>query len=158
MENVKKPKKLKALVPVEEEIPVQRSVRYIRLFSNENDEQPPKINFPFLNTIIPIQIKPSIVEMESLATFRKTAKISYDKTVNFEIDTNRNMLIVKNGFGQMKEYSLNMLSLESSRSGKSIDKKDAVELANVFLKLSIPPQNKKNVFIKSIRERIGLEN
>lgn len=111
------------------------------------------INFPVYNTIKPIVYVDLSENLKStVSSPRKAVKISTDNSMAFKIDTNRNVLIIGNG---LKEYNLDTLSSVSSRAG-TLNKNEIIELANTYLKLNIKVQNKKEVFIKEIRNKIGL--
>ena len=80
-----------------------------------------------------------------------------DTGVKWYIDSEREVLVIGEGYNA-KEYSLDTLTSFSSRSGVTISKNEAIELANNYLKLKIPPQRKKEVFISAIRKFIGLQD
>jgi hypothetical protein len=109
----------------------------------------PKVILPKTSTIIKTKvIIPEIKYNENV----KIANIQSDKTVEFVIDKSRDSVIFSNG----KEFFLDSLTDINSKKGYSIDKNTAMEIANDYLKLNIPSKNKKSVFIKSIREKLGL--
>lgn len=109
----------------------------------------PRVSFPKTSTIIKTKdFIPEIKYNENV----KIANIQSDKSIEFIIDKTRDSVIFSNG----KEFFLDSLTDINSKKGYSIDKNTAMEIANDYLKLNIPSKNKKSIFIKSIREKIGL--
>ena len=109
----------------------------------------PKVNLPKINTIIPPVNKK--IEIKSNVS-KKVDNLQPDKALNFTIDYKNQIVKFSNG----KEFLLDTLTDINSKKGYSIDKDTAMEIANDYLKLAIPSKNKKSVFIKAIRETIGL--
>jgi len=110
----------------------------------------PNVNLPKYSTMI--KTEPSLAIFKTSEVSQKSVLIKTDKSNNFKIDTINNKLIFDNG----KSYDLDILNELNSRTGKSIDKDTAIEIANEYLKLNIPSKNKKSVFVKAIREKIGI--
>jgi hypothetical protein len=109
----------------------------------------PKVILPKISTIIKTKVFiPEIKYNENV----KIANIQSDKSVEFVIDRTRDSVIFSNG----KEFFLDSLTDINSKKGYSIDKNTAMEIANDYLKLNIPSKNKKSIFIKAIREKLGL--
>ncbi len=155
-----KPKKvLKKLKAIVQEEPIRTRVKELRNISIDKKEEKQlnniHINFPLTSTLIYIKPKLPAIIIEKTAT-EKTSLKGLDLSVNFYVDKDKNALFVNDGRGGVRKYDLDTLVSENSRIGKSIDKKDAIELANVYLKLGIKPQLKKQEFIKQIRARIEL--
>ena len=148
-------KKLQAIVNVPERTK-PKELRQVNI--NKKDEKYIKdihITFPQQSTLIPIRPKQPISIIEA-SDMGKVGLKSIDLSPKFVLDKERNVLIVDNGRGQKIQYDLDTLVSENSKIGKSIDKKNAIELANVYLQLGVKPQLKKQEFIKQIRARIGL--
>lgn len=110
----------------------------------------PKIDLPKYSTMI--KTEPSLAVFKTTEATQKSVLIKTDKSQNFKIDTINNKLIFDNG----KTYELDILNDLNSRTGKSIDKDTAIEIANEYLKLNIPSKNKKSVFVKAIRDKLGI--
>ena len=110
----------------------------------------PKVYLPHFNTLIKSSDKIPIKISENT---KKVINIKSNKSLSFKVDLVNRTLKFENG----KEYDLNILTNENSKTGKSIDKDDIIELANVYLNLNIPTKNKKNVFIKAVKEKIGID-
>lgn len=110
----------------------------------------PRVKIPLINTIIKI---PSKIKLEFDNKERNVVKILADESENYRIDKNKQLIIFPDG----KEFRINSLTNFNSRTGKSIEKSEAIELANVYLKLGIPSKSKKDIFIKAIREKLKLE-
>ncbi len=110
----------------------------------------PKIKLPLINTLIksPNKIKFLISNKD-----RAVVKINTEDIDKYKIDKSKQVVVFPDG----KEFNLNSLTNLNSRTGKSIEKSDAVDLANNYLKLGIPSKSKKNIFIKAIREKLKLE-
>lgn len=156
-----KPKKgLKKLVAIVKEdiVPVRR-VKELRSVDVSKKEEKYVSNihivFPQVSTLIPIKPKIPAVILEKSTTEKSSLK-GIELNVNYQVDFERNALFVDDGRGGKRKYDLDTLVSENSKIGKSIDKKEAIELANVFLKLGVKPQLKKQEFIRQIREYIGL--
>jgi hypothetical protein len=110
----------------------------------------PKVFLPHFNTLI----KPSgKVDIKILENSKRTVNVKSGKSILFKVDLVNRILKFDNG----KEYDINTLVSENSKTGKSIDKDDLIELANVYLNLNIPTKNKKNIFIKAVKEKIGID-
>jgi hypothetical protein len=109
----------------------------------------PKISLPKGRTLIP-QISKAIEIREDIN--KKVLNIKSEKASAFVIDDVNNIVVFANG----REFTLDSLTNINSKKGYSIDKDIAMEIANDYLKLNIPSKNKKSVFIKAIRERLGL--
>lgn len=149
---VKVLKKLSALGPIQGETKVLevRPASSKKLIS-----ELPRVEFPYIQTLIEPN-PPELVFMNKLSPtkrFETPRRIEY--TPIFKVDFERQILIVGEGINQ-KEYELSSLNSSSSKTQKSISKSQAQELANTYLKLKIPPQQKKDVFIRAIREKINL--
>jgi len=156
-----KPKKgLKKLVAiVKEDIVPVRHIKELRLVNITKKEEKYISNihivFPDTSTLIPIKPKIPAVILEKSITEKSILK-GIDINVNYQIDFEKNALFVDDGRGGKRKYDLDTLVSENSKIGKSIDKKEAIELANVFLKLGVKPQLKKQEFIRQIRQYINL--
>lgn len=156
-----KPKKgLKKLAAiVKDDIFSARRVKELRLVTIDKKEEKyisnVYITFPQTSTLIPIKPKIPAVILEKSATEKSSLK-GIDINVNYRVDFERNALFVDDGRGGKRKYDLDTLVSENSKIGKSIDKKEAIELANVFLKLGVKPQLKKQEFIRQIRQYINL--
>ena len=111
----------------------------------------PKIKLPLINTLLNT---PDKINIEISDKQRAIVKNITDKTETYKIDNIKQIIIFSDG----REFRLDTLTNLNSRSGKSIEKSDAVELANVYLKLGIPSKSKKNIFIKAIREKLKLKD
>lgn len=111
----------------------------------------PKVELPKIDTLIKTKYKK--LNVEDTINVVKIVSLETDKTYNFKINTESQKVIFNNG----KEYDIQSLTSFSSRTGKSLDKDEAMELANKYLNLGIPSKSKKSVFIKAIREKLGLE-
>jgi hypothetical protein len=113
----------------------------------------PKIKFPQFSTLVPdiIKIIPEPLNTETAPQ----QNVSKQNTLNYYINSEKNVLVIDDG-SIYKEYNLDKITDLSSKSGKSLDKNEAIELANVYLKLNIKTSSKKSVFIQSIRKLIGL--
>lgn len=113
----------------------------------------PKIKFPQFSTLVPdiIRYIPEALENE----INPKQNVSKQNSLNYYINYEKNVLVIDDG-SVYKEYSLDKITDLSSKSGKSLDKNEAIELANVYLKLNIKTSSKKSVFIQSIRKLIGL--
>ena len=154
-------KKLKGLKAIETkpEEPVRRGpkkLEYVRISDKDLSKlQIPTITFPVMDTLIPVRpnLPPSVLVGSSGKQILKT---SYSIGSLFNIDVPRNLLIVYDNKGKEYKFTLSEITNLPEKGEKSIDKKTAQELANVFLKLNIKPQNKKSEFIKQIRDKIGL--
>jgi hypothetical protein len=170
--DIKKPAKLKALkklepVPqpeldfslrLEDERPNRPVLRVLRqavIDENLDLSILPKVSLPKTSTIIKIRPKmlPDIIVEEDSA--KKGIETGFSKAYSFEVDKTRKLLVIKNEY-EKEEFPLDTLVSETSKTGKSIDKKDAIRIANTYLGLGIKPQNKKNIFIKAIRDKIGI--
>ncbi len=116
----------------------------------------PKIKLPSISLIIKNDNKtpPRVI---NAVTPRKIQSVSQDLNIKYKVDNTRQVLIVGEG-KTYKEYPFNSLVDSTTRTNKVIDKAEAVEIANVYLKLKIPSQNKKSIFIKAIREKLGLDS
>jgi hypothetical protein len=110
----------------------------------------PKVKFPLINTMIKNHSKIKFIISDKE---RAVIKINTDDIDNYKIDKSKQVVVFPDG----REFILNSLTNLNSRTGKSIEKSDAVELANTYLKLGIPSKSKKNIFIKAIREKLKLE-
>jgi hypothetical protein len=155
-----KPKKvLKKLKAIPQETPVQTRIKELRNVTIEKKEEQQltniRIKFPETSTLITIKPKLPAIIIEKTVSEKSSLK-GLDFSVNFYVDKERNALFVDDGRGGKRKYDLDTLVNENSRTGKSIDKKDAIELANVFLKIGVKPQLKKQEFIKQIRAFIEL--
>ncbi len=115
----------------------------------------PKVKLPSISLIIKNENKtpPRII---TAVTPRKLQSVSQDLNIKYKIDNVRQILSVGEG-KTYKEYPFSSIIDINTRSNKVIDKAEAVEIANIYLKLKIPSQNKKAIFIKAIREKLGLE-
>ena len=115
----------------------------------------PKVKLPSISLIIKNENKtpPRII---TAVTPRKLQSVSNDLNIKYKIDNVRQILSVGEG-KTFKEYPFNSIVNTNIRSNKVIDKAEAVEIANVYLKLKIPSQNKKAIFINAIREKLGLD-
>jgi hypothetical protein len=149
-------KKLKAIeVKTEERFKV-KELRYTDINKKERKNLAElKISFPQQSTLIPIRPKLSVNIIEKIDSSKMGLK-SVEITSKFEVNYQKNALLVTDQQGNIIKYDLDTLVSENSRNSKSIDKKNAIELANVYLKLGIKPQLKKEEFIKRIREHIKL--
>jgi len=142
--------KLKGLAPLN--APKRVDIKKISI----EDEDFEQVMFPKESTLIKIkQVDLSKYNLDKRLSPRKVINITTTQTGKFIIDNDRNILIVGEGVNQ-KEYFLNSLVSSNSKVGQTISKNEAVELANTYLRLGIKPQNKKEVFIKEIRQKIGL--
>lgn len=145
-------KKLSSLGPIEPE----KQIAEIKPETiREKSDRLPEVRFPYIKTLITPN-PPDIIFLNQLSPTKKfqTPK-KIESITNFKIDFDRGFLIV--GEGQnIKEYNLESINSSSSKTLKSISKSEAQELANVYLKLKIPPQQKKDVFIRAIRNKINL--
>lgn len=167
MQALKKPKKLKSLLGFEvpEAKPPERrkGPRILTHYGTEYDSLSvqeltsilPSVKLPTTATIIPIREKISASILAMSIPEKQIVKIG-DQNIKYRVDTNKQVLVLEEG-NLVKEFPFDTLVEENSRTGKSIDKKDAVDIANRFMKLGIAPQSKKGVFIKEIRKKIGLE-
>lgn len=149
---VKVLKKLSALGPIQPENKVLeiRPTSPRKLISGL-----PRVEFPYIRTLIEPN-PPEIVFMNKLSP---TKKFDTPRRIEiapiFVVDNDRQVLIVGEGISR-REYELSSINSSSSKTQKSISKSEAQELANTYLKLKIPPQQKKDVFIRAIREKINL--
>ncbi len=110
----------------------------------------PRIKLPLINTLIN---NTGLIKLEFDNKIRNVIKVAPDVSENYIIDKNKQVIVFPNG----KEFKLNSLTNLSSRTGKSIEKSEAMELANDYLKLAIPSKSKKDIFIKAIREKLKLD-
>lgn len=116
----------------------------------------PSISLPQINTLI--TSKPHTYEKinKRSASPQKALPIpKMEQVGKFYIDEARSVLVVGEG-SKAKEFALETISDFNSRTGKSISKSEAQDIANNYLKLNIKAQEKKGVFIKAIRSKIGL--
>jgi hypothetical protein len=147
--NIQNNKKLKSIEPIDKksEVVETKKINYKNL----------SIIFPQYQTLIDIRPNIDLNDILSKPTTspRKAININTDKSDKFFIDNVKKVLVIGEGYNT-KEYPLDILTSKSSRTGKTISKSDAAELANVYLKLNIKAQNKKDIFIKEIRAKIGL--
>jgi len=115
----------------------------------------PRVEFPYIRTLI----EPNSPEIVFLNKLSPTKKFETPRRIDiapvFVVDNDRRVLIVGEGINR-REYELSSINSSSSKTQKSISKSEAQELANTYLKLKIPPQQKKDVFIRAIREKINL--
>ena len=149
---VKVLKKLSALGPVQGEAKVLevRPASPRKLISGL-----PRVEFPYIRTLIEPN-PPEIIFMNKLSPTKKfDTPRRIDIAPIFMIDIDRQVLIVGEGINR-REYELSSINSSSSKTQKSISKSEAQDLANTYLKLKIPPQQKKDVFIRAIREKINL--
>jgi len=112
-----------------------------------------KVVFPQFSTLVPPFIKsiPSITKLD----VSPQQNFLSQNSLPFYIDYERKVLVINSGQIN-KEYTLDQISNFNSKTGKSLDKNEAIELANSFLKLNIKTSSKKKVFIEAIRKKIGL--
>lgn len=148
-------KKLQAIVPIQERSKPKELRDNTISKKEEKYIKDIHITFPQQSTLIPIRPKLPITILDA-SGISKTGLKSIDLSAKFELDIERNILVIDDGRGNKIKYDLDTLVSENSRVGKSIDKKSAIELANVYLKLGIKPQLKKQEFIKQIRAKINL--
>lgn len=150
-------KKLKGLVPIVEN-EERRIKRIVKVELNKDDIKQLTnfpIQFPYIETLIPLidKLPPSIFAHSGTYT---PLKATYSIGTKWNIDKNNNTLVVYDDRGYEKTYKIDTINSSNLKTGKSLDKKEVVELANYYLKLNIKPQNKKIEFIKAIREKVGL--
>jgi len=110
----------------------------------------PMIKFPLTKTLVYKSF--SNVKLDIVKNSRKIVDVKINKSETYKIDKVKNIIKFDDG----KFFYLDSLNLLNSRTGKSIDKNDAVLLANTYLNLDIPSKNKKEIFITKIREKLGL--
>jgi hypothetical protein len=157
-------KKLQPLGPITSMAPVETKVseqpqRKILLkdYSFETLKKfLPSITLPQINTLI--VSKPHMYEniKRGSASPQKALPMpKMEQVGKFYIDESRNILVVGEG-AKAKEFALDTISDFNSRTGKSISKMEAQDIANNYLKLNIKAQEKKGAFIKAIRNKIGL--
>lgn len=154
-------KKLKGLTfiePVEVIEDVRRPKRLIYNTLNKEDIKKLDnlfIEFPYIETLVPIidKLPPSIFAYSGSYT---PLKATYSIGVKVSVDEFNKTLTVYDDKGFEKVYKIDSINSSNLKSGKSLDKKEVVELANYYLKLNIKPQNKKSEFVKAIREKVGL--
>jgi len=130
---------------------INPSASFNRLQKKSIYDDLPKVKIPLINTLIstPDKIDLSISDKQ-----RVVIKNLTDDFDNYKIDKIKQLIIFSDG----REFKLDTLTDLSSRTGKSIEKSDAVELANTYLKLGIPSKSKKSIFIKAIREKLKLDS
>jgi len=149
-------KKLKAIEVKTEERAKVKELRYTEIDKKEKKAlNEIKIIFPQQSTLIPIRPKLPVSIIENTDS-NKTGLKGIDIKAKFEVNYQKNALFITNPQGNVIKYDLDTLVSENSRNSKSIDKKNAIELANVYLNLGIKPQLKKEEFIRRIREHIKL--
>jgi hypothetical protein len=143
---------------VEVEEDVRRPKRLI--YNTLNKEDVNKIDnifieFPYIETLVPVidKLPPSIFAYSGTYTPLKT---TYSIGVKWNVDNYNKTLTVYDDKGIEKVYKIDSINSSNLKTGKSLDKKEVVELANYYLKLNIKPQNKKSEFVKAIREKVGL--
>lgn len=155
-EAIKAPKKLKQLKALQQQnLSLYRKRTRVLVFHKAKaTNDVPTVSFPIYTSLIPIRenISPEII-MNTTESKKALQKETFK--AKYKIDYKRNVLVLGEG-PTAKEYPFDILVSETSRTNKSIDKKEAIEIANVYLKLGIKPQNKKNIFIKQIREKLNL--
>ncbi len=155
-EAIKAPKKLKQLKALHEQnLSIHKKRTRVLVFHKvKATNDVPTVSFPIYTSLIPIRenISPEII-MNTTESKKALQKEAFK--AKYKVDYKRNVLVLGEG-PTAKEYPFDILVSETSRTNKSIDKKEAVEIANVYLKLGIKPQNKKNIFVKQIREKLNL--
>jgi hypothetical protein len=120
------------------------------LSSQELNKILPKISLPKNKTLLTYVNKDIEVKKD---INKRILNIKTEKAAGFTIDIANNIVVFSNG----KEFSLDSLTDINSKKGYSIDKDTAMEISNEYLNLNIPSKNKKSVFIKAIREKLGLQ-
>jgi hypothetical protein len=149
-------KKLKAIEVKVEERSKPKELRYTAISKKEQKQlKEITISFPQQSTLIPIRPKLP-VEIIEKTDITKVGLKGINISANFEVNYQKNALFITDSQGNVIKYDLDTLVSENSRTGKSIDKKNAIELANTYLKLGIKPQLKKEEFVRKIREYIKL--
>lgn len=110
----------------------------------------PVIKLPLTKTLV---YKPfSATKLDIVKNSRKIIDVKINKSETYKIDKVKNIITFDDG----KFFYLDSLNILNSRTGKSIDKNDAVLLANTYLNLDIPSKNKKEIFITKIKEKLSL--
>ena len=124
-------KKLKAIeVKVEERVK-PRELRYTDIDKKERKNLDNLIiRFPQQSTLIPIRPKLPVTIIENTDTSKPGLK-GNNLSVKFDVNYQKNELIIADQQGNIIKYDIDTLVTENSRTGKSIDKKNAIELANV---------------------------
>lgn len=110
----------------------------------------PVIKLPLTKTLVYKSL--SATKLDIVKNSRKIIDVKINKSETYKIDKVKNIITFDDG----KFFYLDSLNILNSRTGKSIDKNDAVLLANTYLNLDIPSKNKKEIFITKIREKLGL--
>jgi hypothetical protein len=118
---------------------------------NKKIKDLPIVNLPLIKTLI--STRSDFVNIEIVDKNRKLINLVNDSILTYKIDPVKQIIRFQDG----KEFKLDTLNDYNSRTGKSIDKADAVELANKYLKLAIPSKSKKIIFVNEIRKKLGLE-
>jgi hypothetical protein len=130
---------------------INPSASFNRLQKKSIYDDLPKVKIPLINTLI---YTPDKIDLSISDKQRVIIKNLTDDFDNYKIDKTKQLIIFYDG----REFKLDTLTNLSSRTGKSIEKSDAVELANTYLKLGIPSKSKKSIFIKAIREKLKLDS
>ncbi len=110
----------------------------------------PVIKLPLTKTLIYKSFSP--ISLDIVKKSREIVDVKINKSETYKIDKVKNIITFEDG----KFFYLDSLNTLNSRTGKSIDKNDAVLLANTYLNLDIPSKNKKEIFINKIKEKLGL--
>lgn len=130
-----------------------RTIKKYNILSFSVKDKMSKVVFPQFSTLVPPFIK-SIPPVTKLDVSPQQNFLSQN-SLPFYVDYERKVLVINSGQIN-KEYTLDQISNFNSKTGKSLDKNEAIELANSFLKLNIKTSSKKKVFIEAIRKKIGL--
>jgi hypothetical protein len=111
----------------------------------------PVVNLPLIKTLI--STRKTFINPEITDTNRKLANLENDNIMSYKIDPIKQVIRFQDG----KEFRLDTLNDYNSRTGNSIDKADAVEFSNKYLRLAIPSKSKKIIFVNEIKKKLGIE-
>jgi hypothetical protein len=112
----------------------------------------PIVNIPLIRTII--TKNKNEIKFEFSNETRKVVDIKINKSETYKLDLAKKILTFEDG----KVFNLETLNTLNSRTGRSIDKNEIMSLANDYLNLNIASKNKKEVFIKGIKEKLGIKD